>query len=30
MLFATDSVLAELNKFYPYQPVIKATYDLYQ
>jgi hypothetical protein len=30
ILFAVDSVLAELNKFYPYQPVIKATYDLYR
>lgn len=29
-LFATDSVLSELNKFYPYQPVVKATYDLYK
>lgn len=29
ILFAADSLLAELNKFYPYQPVIKATYDLY-
>jgi hypothetical protein len=26
----TDSVLAELSKFYPYQPVVQKTYQLYQ
>jgi hypothetical protein len=26
LLFATDSSLAELDKFYPYQPLVKKTY----
>ena len=30
LLFAADSVLGELNKFYPYQPVVDGTYKLYQ
>lgn len=29
-LLATDSILAELNNFYPYQPVVKKTYEYYQ
>jgi hypothetical protein len=29
-LLATDSVLAELHKFYPYQPLVKRTYEIYQ
>lgn len=29
-LLATDSVLSELSKFYPYQPVVQKTYELYQ
>lgn len=29
-LLATDSILAELNKFYPYQPLVKRTYEYYQ
>ena len=30
MLFATDSVLTELNRFYPHQPIVKRTYEVYQ
>lgn len=30
LLLGTDSVLAELSKFYPYQPVVQGTYKLYQ
>lgn len=29
-LFAADSILAELNKFYAYQPVVTGTYQIYQ
>jgi hypothetical protein len=29
ILFATDSILAELNKFYPYQPIVQKTYEIY-
>lgn len=29
-LLATDSILAELSKFYPYQPLVKRTYEYYQ
>ena len=29
-LLATDSILAELHKFYPYQPLVKRTYEYYQ
>lgn len=28
--FSIDSVLSELNKFYPYQPIVKRTYEIYQ
>lgn len=29
-IFANDSILSELVKFYPYQPLVKGTYDLYR
>jgi hypothetical protein len=28
--FSVDSVLSELNKFYPYQPIVKRTYELFK
>lgn len=30
LLLATDSILAELHNFYPYQPLVKRTYEYYQ
>ena len=30
MFFSTDSILADLNKFYPYQPMVKRTVEWYE
>jgi hypothetical protein len=27
---STDSILSELNSFYPHQPIVKRTYEMYQ
>ena len=30
IFFSIDSTLSELNRFYPYQPIVKRTYEMYQ
>lgn len=30
LFFSQDSVLSELNKFYPYQPIVERTYEMFK